>query len=90
MEAKGSKIASFLFPFISFYFHESRFFNGLRPIEIKKPTLVSGCVQNVSAGLSLLIVRAGSQAKRIRSPGQVCVIGVDDRPDFCLAQEDVD
>jgi len=36
MEANGSKFASFLFPFISFYFPESGLFKGLRAIEIRK------------------------------------------------------
>ena len=40
-------------PFISFYFPESGLFNGLRSIEMKKLSHVSGYVRNVSTAFSI-------------------------------------
>jgi hypothetical protein len=53
--------------FTSVYFSESRLFNGLRSIQIRKSRLVSGFMQNVSAGflfssLSIVSLSALSQA----------------------------
>jgi hypothetical protein len=56
------KAKSLSFAFI--YFSESGLFNGLRRIQVKKSGLVSSSLQNVSSAPLLVLIAAGSLARR--------------------------